>query len=176
MTEDEILAAALRITDPAERSRFIERSCGGDAALAARIATLLVAAAEEATGLLQPAADDPPGRGSLSRSSSSDPLIGQSIGGVKLVRMISEGGMGRVYEGRQENPRRTVAVKFVKPGVASEKLLRRFEFEAQVLARLRDPGIRGRWQVADGESPPRAPVGTSAAWPSCGGPRLTPKE
>jgi hypothetical protein len=52
MTEDEILAAALRITDPAERSRFIERSCGGDAALAARIATLLVAAAEWASGLV----------------------------------------------------------------------------------------------------------------------------
>ena len=55
--------------------------------------------------------------------------------------MISEGGMGRVYEGRQDHPRRTVAVKLIKPGVASEKLLRRFEFEAQVLGRLRHPGI-----------------------------------
>jgi len=141
MTEDEILAAALRITDPAERSLFIERSCGGDAALAARIATLLMAAADEATGLMEPAAEGPAGRASSKRPAFTDPLIGQSIGGVKLVRMISEGGMGRVYEGRQENPRRTVAVKLVKPGVASEKLLRRFEFEAQVLARLRHPGI-----------------------------------
>lgn len=33
-----------------------------------------------------------------------DPLPGCDIGGVRIVRLIAEGGMGRVYEGRQEKP------------------------------------------------------------------------
>ena len=39
-----------------------------------------------------------------------DPLLGRDIGGVTLVRLIADGGMGRVYEGLQEKPRRPVAV------------------------------------------------------------------
>ncbi|MFM9010110.1 MAG: protein kinase domain-containing protein, partial [Planctomycetota bacterium] len=68
-------------------------------------------------------------------------LVGADLGGVRLVRLIAEGGMGQVYEGRQEPPRRTVAVTVVKPGIASAAAPNRFEFEAQVLARLRHPGI-----------------------------------
>lgn len=67
--------------------------------------------------------------------------IGTRIGGVTLVRMIAEGGMGRVYEGAQERPRRTVAVKIIKPGLLIPSMLRRFEREADVLASLRHPGI-----------------------------------
>jgi WD40 repeat protein len=70
-----------------------------------------------------------------------DPLLGTDVGGVTLVRVIAEGGMGRVYEGRQQRPRRAVAVKLIRPGLVSPEMLRRFEYEAQVLGRLRHPGI-----------------------------------
>lgn len=70
-----------------------------------------------------------------------DALLGDSLGGVRIVRLIAEGGMGRVYEGLQERPRRTVAVKTIRPGVVSPRLMRRFEYEAQVLGRLAHPGI-----------------------------------
>ena len=33
------------------------------------------------------------------------------VGGVKIVRLIGEGGMGRVYEAQQARPSRKVAVK-----------------------------------------------------------------
>ncbi|MFM7521064.1 MAG: serine/threonine-protein kinase, partial [Planctomycetota bacterium] len=147
MSEREIFEAAIQIADQADRDRFVEKACGGNATLRAKVEELLKLAAQKTTDLLPPAGGSPepkaasPGGGSSRTSKSADPLIGQSIGGVKLVRVISEGGMGRVYEGRQESPRRTVAVKLVKPGVATEKMLKRFEFEAQVLARLRHPGI-----------------------------------
>ena len=49
--------------------------------------------------------------------------------------------MGVVYEAIQEHPRRTVALKIVKQGIASRSALRRFEYESQILARLRHPGI-----------------------------------
>lgn len=66
---------------------------------------------------------------------------GTNLGGVTIVRLLAEGGMGRVYEGRQDAPSRTVAVKVVRDGLASPALARRFEFEAEVLARLRHPNI-----------------------------------
>src|SRR5207244_4941165 len=46
-----------------------------------------------------------------------------------------------VYEAEQEQPRRTVALKVIKPGLASPELLRRFEQESQALGRLQHPGI-----------------------------------
>ena len=70
-----------------------------------------------------------------------DPLVGNDLGGVTIVRLIAEGGMGRVYEGRQHRPDRAVAVKVMRPGVASAELLRRFEYETQVLGQLTHPGI-----------------------------------
>ena len=67
--------------------------------------------------------------------------VGTDLGGVTIVRLLAEGGMGRVYEGRQDAPSRTVAVKVVRAGLASPSLARRFEYEAEVLARLRHPNI-----------------------------------
>ncbi len=64
-----------------------------------------------------------------------------TIARYRIVRLIGEGGMGAVYEAEQDQPRRTVALKVIKPGMASPALLRRFEQEAQALGRLQHPGI-----------------------------------
>jgi len=72
---------------------------------------------------------------------SQDPLLGRELGGVTIVRRIAEGGMGRVYEGLQENPRRPVAVKVIRPGFVSNQLARRFSLETEILARLQHPYI-----------------------------------
>ena len=65
----------------------------------------------------------------------------QNIGPYRIVGVIASGGMGVVYEAEQENPRRVVALKVLKYGLTSPSALRRFEYEAQVLARLRHVGI-----------------------------------
>ena len=49
--------------------------------------------------------------------------------------------MGTVYEAEQDNPRRTVALKVIRPGLVSPELLKRFTHEAQILGRLQHPGI-----------------------------------
>ena len=64
-----------------------------------------------------------------------------AIGRYRIVRLIGEGGMGSVYEAEQEQPRRKVALKVIKPGLVSPELLRRFEQESQALGRLQHPGI-----------------------------------
>lgn len=87
-----------------------------------------------------------------------DPLLGTTIGDVTLTRLIAEGGMGRVYEGRQANPSRPVAVKVLRPGLLTRDSIRRFLHEAQTLARLRHPWISqvfsaGTFDVAGSQLP-----------------------
>ncbi|MEE2906459.1 MAG: serine/threonine-protein kinase, partial [Planctomycetota bacterium] len=71
----------------------------------------------------------------------NDPLIGTTVGQYTIKRVIGSGGMGTVYEALQQSPRRTVALKMMKPGVVSRNALRRFEYEAQTLGRLRHDNI-----------------------------------
>lgn len=72
----------------------------------------------------------------------SDPFTpGTRLGDVAIIRFIAAGGMGRVYEGLQGMPCRTVAVKLIHPGVLSPTAARRFEHEAHILGRLNHPGI-----------------------------------
>ncbi|GMU36431.1 MAG: serine/threonine-protein kinase [Phycisphaerae bacterium] len=66
---------------------------------------------------------------------------GQRIGAFELIRLLGQGGMGVVYLARQQWPSRLVALKLIHPAVISPEAMRRFEHEAQVLARLQHPGI-----------------------------------
>ena len=65
----------------------------------------------------------------------------RQIGHYAIKRVIASGGMGTVFEAMQENPRRPVALKVIKSNLASESAILRLEQEAQMLARLRHPGI-----------------------------------
>lgn len=65
----------------------------------------------------------------------------ERIGSFKVTRELGAGAMGTVYQAVQENPHRDVAVKVMNPGMVSKKSLRRFQFEAQVLANLNHPAI-----------------------------------
>jgi serine/threonine protein kinase/Tfp pilus assembly protein PilF len=87
-----------------------------------------------------------------------DPLIGTTVDQYSIRRVIGEGGMGVVYEALQQSPRRTVALKMMKRGVTSKSAMRRFEYEAQTLGRLRHDGIAqiyqaGTWDDGTGGRP-----------------------
>jgi len=66
---------------------------------------------------------------------------GKRIGRYQIIDKIGEGGMGTVYEARQDHPRRTVALKVLRTGLATTEMLKRFEYEVQVLGRLQHPNI-----------------------------------
>src|SRR5215813_1170835 len=78
---------------------------------------------------------------SAGETTASAPLQISKIGRYTITRLIGEGGMGAVYEAEQDQPRRTVALKVIKPGLTSDELLRRFARESQALGRLQHPGI-----------------------------------
>jgi WD40 repeat protein/predicted Ser/Thr protein kinase len=69
------------------------------------------------------------------------PPLPSHLGRYRPIRLLGEGGMGAVYEAEQDSPRRTVALKVVRPGLASPALLKRFRHESQILGRLHHPGI-----------------------------------
>jgi tetratricopeptide (TPR) repeat protein/predicted Ser/Thr protein kinase len=64
------------------------------------------------------------------------------IEGYKILRVLGEGGMGVVYLARQKRPiQRRVALKVVKPGMDSKRIIARFEAERQALSLLDHPNI-----------------------------------
>ena len=78
------------------------------------------------------------------------------IGRYTVRRVIASGGMGTVLEAIQDEPRRPVALKIMKAGLDSTEALRRFQAEAQLLARLRHPGIAQVYEAGthdDGAGP-----------------------
>jgi serine/threonine protein kinase/predicted Rdx family selenoprotein len=64
--------------------------------------------------------------------------LGSVVAGrYKLLEMLGEGGMGSVYIAEQEQPvQRRVALKLIKPGMDSRRVLRRFDAERQALAMM----------------------------------------
>lgn len=66
---------------------------------------------------------------------------GSRCGGCTIVRLLAEGGMGAVYEARQDAPARPVAVKVMRAGLVAPDLARRFVQEADLLGRLRHPAV-----------------------------------
>jgi serine/threonine protein kinase len=67
---------------------------------------------------------------------------GGQIGRYKLLSILGEGGMGIVYLAEQERPiKRRIALKVIKPGMDSKRVVARFEAERQALALLDHPNI-----------------------------------
>ncbi|MCP3919035.1 MAG: serine/threonine protein kinase [bacterium] len=117
----------------AEREAFLTHACGADAVMREQVLGML-AVDEEAPEFLErptqmPGVDAEPG----ARSGR--------IGAYEIVRLIAAGGMGVVYEAEQENPRRRVALKVLGAGSLAPSIARRFQYEAEILARLRHPHI-----------------------------------
>lgn len=81
-------------------------------------------------------------------------LVGQRIKGYELRETIGAGGFGAVYRAHQPLVGREVAIKIILPQYANHPdFIRRFEVEAQVIARLEHPHIiplYDYWRDAEG--------------------------
>jgi tetratricopeptide (TPR) repeat protein len=132
---EEIYAEALE-RSPEDREAFVTRACEGQPRLRERLARML-ADAGEAAGFLEV----PISVGACEEAAPEDPLGGRQVGKYRILRVIGVGGMGVVYEARQDTPSRTVALKLLRPGLVTRSLLRRFQQEAELLGRLRHPAI-----------------------------------
>lgn len=127
-----VLFAEARRRPAAERLTWLSTECSDDPELLTDLRSLL-------------AIDDagtPLDEGLLSAPHSVATLLEPetpSIDGYTIGTKLGEGGMGTVYQAEQDHPRRRVAIKVLHAGDGERA--RRFEREADVLARLHHPGI-----------------------------------
>jgi serine/threonine protein kinase len=119
MTEREIFAAALHISDSNERVAFLDQICAGDAAMRERVEALL--AEHEQLGSFMEVSSQGATRDILTERP------GTQVGPYKLLEQIGEGGMGVVYLADQLEPvQRQVAIKLMKEYGASLSHIARF--------------------------------------------------
>jgi serine/threonine-protein kinase len=70
--------------------------------------------------------------------------VGATFAGYRIEGVLGQGGMGTVYLARHPRLPRSVALKLLNREVSTDtELTRRFELEADVVARLEHPGIVG---------------------------------
>src|SRR5690606_7677962 len=70
-------------------------------------------------------------------------MAGRRVGPYRLLREVGQGGMGVVYEAVRDDDQfeKRVAVKLIRWGAATDRVLRRFRRERQILAGLDHPNI-----------------------------------
>jgi eukaryotic-like serine/threonine-protein kinase len=137
-----IFLAAVEEHAPEGWDEYLGAACQGEPELRRRVEVLLLG--HNRTNNLLDNMDQAP--------VPPQPSVGEGpgtlIGPYKLLEQIGEGGFGVVFMAEQQQPvRRKVALKIVKPGMDTRRVVARFEAERQALALMDHPNIA---QVFDG--------------------------
>ena len=78
-----------------------------------------------------------------------------AVPGYDLLGELGRGGMGVVYKARDQNLKRTVALKMILSGAhASDEDMQRFQIEAEAVAKLQHPNIVQIYEVSEHEGRP----------------------
>ena len=145
--EEAIFCDALEIENETERETYVAEACGTDRELRAAVDDML-SSFRRADVLFHAssAALKPPTEFTVLSSgdgaTGAEESGGEQLGQYRLIRPIGDGGSGVVYFACQEQPvRRAVAVKILKLGLDTKRVMSRFEAERQTLAMMEHPNI-----------------------------------
>lgn len=121
--------------EPSARENFLKHECGDDKELFDEVVSL-ISADEKQHSIFSGSAGD-----YIAIDDAN--LDGKIFGTYRTIKQIGIGGMGSVYlaERIDGHFEQKVALKIVKPGMNSNEIIRRFEDERQILARLQHPNI-----------------------------------
>ncbi|MBZ5664928.1 MAG: serine/threonine-protein kinase [Acidobacteriia bacterium] len=129
--------AALELA-PDARSAFLDENCGSDPELRREVESLLHSSGKTLGFLSDPVQD------AVHGIAEEEALSGKRIGAYQILRLIGEGGMGKVYLAARADDvyKKQVAIKTVQGGSrhGGARLLR-FQSERQILANLDHPNI-----------------------------------
>lgn len=137
-TEKSLFDAALNLPDSAQRAAFLKRSCGDNSALHQRLERLLSAFAQADDFFALPALPIDEIINAKIEAGTAPVRIGR----YQLIKRLGEGGCGVVYLAEQQEPvKRRVALKIIRLGMDSERVIARFELERQALALMNHPHV-----------------------------------
>ncbi len=147
--EDALFFAALHVTEPEQRQLFLDQACLDNSALRESVEQML-AIHEDADRLIDrgreaialTAAEIRDFSRSTELREQPDRLIGKRIGRYMILESLGEGGCGSVYLAEQDEPvKRLVALKVIKLGMDTRRVIARFDAERQALAMMDHPNI-----------------------------------
>ena len=141
----EIFHAAMALP-PTERAVYLDQACEGNPSLRRHVESLLKSAEETGNFV------DLPGF-----AAAADMLIefrelqpGTLVAHYRILSLLGEGGMGRVYLAEDTKLRRKVSLKFLPTNFAQDKeRMRRFEQEARAVSALNHPNILTIHEISD---------------------------
>jgi eukaryotic-like serine/threonine-protein kinase len=136
----DLLATALELA-PAERTAYLDQNCRGDDSLRREVEILLQREAGLSSRFLD--REDLEQVAAAVLSEEVNPWIGRRVGVYQIVEQIGAGGMGEVYRAfrADDQYRMEVALKVVRTGQDSARVITRFRNERQILAGLEHPNI-----------------------------------
>src|ERR1700730_4991290 len=133
----EIFHAAVELA-PNERAVYLERSCSGNDSLRRAVESLIKSHEETGNFVDTPA-----------YQAAADLLLdgvelrpGQSVAHYRILSLLGEGGMGKVYLAEDTKLHRKVSLKFLSTNFTQDhERLRRFEREGRAASALNHPNI-----------------------------------
>jgi serine/threonine protein kinase/tetratricopeptide (TPR) repeat protein len=127
--------AALELEDG--RGAFLDEACGGDSELRREVESLLHSSGKTMGFLHEPVLQ-------AAQQVTAEEELFRRIGAYKLLRLIGEGGMGKVYLAARADDlyQKEVAIKTLQGGLGQNPaMMLRFRSERQILANLDHPHI-----------------------------------
>lgn len=151
MTERDLYKRAkelfLRICDLTDEDRrpILDAECADEPELRADVEALLKHHDTSSADTAELPAEGAP-------APAEEPRV-RSVGPYRVIREIGRGGMGVVYLGVREGDqfKRRVAIKVLKRGTDTERVLHRFDLERQVLSALNHAGIARLFDAGETE-------------------------
>ena len=164
VNERDIFHAAMELSDPAERSAYLEKACAGDATLKQHVEGMLQVCPALGKFLEAPAADletlartpeqvpSDRGEGDVAADEETNDLhflqpasradsLGR-IGHYEVLEVVGKGGFGIVLRALDELLQRVVALKVLAPAIAATSPARkRFLREARSSAQVRHENV-----------------------------------
>ena len=135
---DRIFSTALTCPTPEALGDFLDHACEGAPETRSRVEALIRAHENSGDFLDEPAVS--PERAPNPEAPTE--LPGSRVGPYRIVERLGEGGFGVVYLAQQEETvRRQVALKVIKLGMDTRRVIARFQAERQTLALTDHPNI-----------------------------------
>ena len=128
---------------PEDRTRFVATACGDDPQVVVEVVRLIGQAAAASAEFLSA----PPWsvRGFLDRAAQAQPTFsaGEMVSGrFRIERFLNRGGMGEVYAAFDIELKETVALKTIRPAIASSAaVIERFKAEVKQTRRITHPNV-----------------------------------